>query len=56
MFGRKDTLLCFLGSFVVGCALIAAASNMAMLVAGRAVQGIGAAGCFVLCVSGPNCR
>ncbi|KAH6669717.1 major facilitator superfamily domain-containing protein [Plectosphaerella plurivora] len=54
IWGRKPILLSALGVFWVGSLLCGAAVNMAMLIAGRAVQGVGAGGVIVLvniCIS-----
>ena len=48
-YGRKGVLLAGLGAFAAGAALSAAAPDVAVLIAGRALTGIGAA-----CVL-PNC-
>jgi MFS family permease len=49
MFGRKAVLVGSLAIFSLGCALCGAAQTMAMLIGGRAVQGIGGAGILSAC-------
>ncbi|KAH7363423.1 major facilitator superfamily domain-containing protein [Plectosphaerella cucumerina] len=54
IWGRKPILLAALGVFWVGSLLCGVAVNMAMLIAGRAVQGVGGGGVIVLvniCIS-----
>ncbi|KAH9846451.1 iron permease [Lenzites betulinus] len=45
-FGSKQALILFLTIFALGSALSGAAHTMDGLIAGRAVQGLGAGGCF----------
>jgi len=47
-FGRKPTLMTALSLFLVGSGVCGAAKNTAMLVAGRAVQGLGGGGLSIL--------
>ncbi|KAH7929019.1 iron permease [Leucogyrophana mollusca] len=44
--GRKPVLLAFLLFFTAGSAISGAARNMNMLIAGRAIQGLGGGGCI----------
>ena len=48
VWGRKPVLLCANAVFILGCALCGAANSLTMLIAGRAVQGIGAGGLLTL--------
>ncbi|KAJ6476702.1 MFS general substrate transporter [Mycena vitilis] len=48
VFGRKAVMLISVASFVVGSALAGAAQNMPMMIAARAVQGIGGGGILTL--------
>lgn len=48
VFGRKPVLLCANLVFILGCALCGAAPTLPTLIAGRAVQGIGAGGLLTL--------
>ncbi|KAJ6609499.1 iron permease [Mycena sp. CBHHK59/15] len=48
IFGRKPVLLICIGFFVVGSTLAGAAQNMPMMIAARAVQGIGGGGIITL--------
>ncbi|TFK32485.1 iron permease [Crucibulum laeve] len=45
-FGRKPLLLIFTSFFAIGSAVCGAAKSMDMLIAGRAIQGIGGGGCI----------
>lgn len=54
IWGRKPLLLTALGVFFVGSVMCAVAESMTLLLAGRAVQGVGAAGLNILvniCIS-----
>lgn len=54
IFGRKPILLCAVGVFWVGSLLSAVSVDMTMLIAARAIQGIGSGGIVILvniCVS-----
>lgn len=54
IFGRKPVLLAAVGVFWVGSLLCGVSVNMAMLIAGRAIQGIGGGGSLILvniCIS-----
>lgn len=44
IFGRRPALLLFLAMFALGSGLCGGANSMSMLIAGRAVQGIGGGG------------
>ncbi|EFX02179.1 major facilitator superfamily transporter [Grosmannia clavigera kw1407] len=48
VWGRKPVLLAASAVFFLGCALCGAATSLAMLIAGRAVQGVGAGGLLTL--------
>ncbi|CAK7202042.1 hypothetical protein SEUCBS139899_004760 [Sporothrix eucalyptigena] len=48
VWGRKPVLMCANAVFLLGCALCGAANSLTMLIAGRAVQGIGAGGLLTL--------
>lgn len=48
VFGRRPVVLGSLFFFAVGSALCGAAQNMAMLIAGRAIQGIGGGGILAM--------
>ncbi|EPE10510.1 major facilitator superfamily transporter [Ophiostoma piceae UAMH 11346] len=48
VFGRKPVLLCANLVFLLGCALCGAAKTLPTVIAGRAVQGIGAGGLLTL--------
>lgn len=48
IFGRKTILLCAVAVFLVGSALCGASVSMPMLIASRAVQGVGAGALMVL--------
>lgn len=48
VWGRKPVLLAASAVFFLGCALCGGASGLAMLIAGRAVQGVGAGGLLTL--------
>lgn len=41
IFGRKFTMLLSLGAFTVGSAVVGSASSMNIVIAGRAIQGVG---------------
>ncbi|KAL7278356.1 hypothetical protein ACG7TL_008332 [Trametes sanguinea] len=45
-FGRKPILFAFITTFGIGSAISGAAQSMNMLIAGRAVQGLGGGGCI----------
>lgn len=54
IFGRKQTLLLTVGVFLVGSLLCAVSQSMSMLIAARAIQGVGGGGAILLpniCVS-----
>ncbi|EPE33550.1 MFS general substrate transporter [Glarea lozoyensis ATCC 20868] len=54
IFGRKPVLLSGIAIFFIGSLMCGAAPSLSILLAGRAVQGLGGAGCIVLvniCVS-----
>ncbi|KAJ8115357.1 hypothetical protein OPT61_g2979 [Boeremia exigua] len=54
IFGRKQILLVAVGMFLLGSLLCAVSQNMGMLIAARAVQGVGGGGAIVLpniCIS-----
>jgi EmrB/QacA subfamily drug resistance transporter len=54
IWGRKPILLCAVGFFWVGSLLCAVSVNMGMLIAARAIQGVGGGGIIVLvniCIS-----
>jgi hypothetical protein len=54
IFGRKPILLSGIAVFFIGSLMCGAAPSLSVLLAGRAVQGLGGAGCIVLvniCVS-----
>src|SRR5690349_5005888 len=42
LYGRRRTFICGIGLFALGSVVCAAAPNMAMLLAGRAITGLGA--------------
>jgi MFS family permease len=44
IFGRKPVTLCIIALFVLGSGICGGATNAAMLIAGRAVQGVGSGG------------
>ncbi|KAF9070224.1 iron permease [Rhodocollybia butyracea] len=46
LYGRKPILLCFIGWFALGSTICGAAQNLNMLVARRAIQGLGGGGCI----------
>ncbi|CAK7566365.1 MAG: hypothetical protein SEPTF4163_004307 [Sporothrix epigloea] len=48
VWGRKPVLMSANAVFILGCALCGAANTLTMLIAGRAVQGIGAGGLLTL--------
>ncbi|KAI8865550.1 MFS general substrate transporter [Ramicandelaber brevisporus] len=48
IFGRKATYMFAIALFLVGSAICGAAQSINMLIGARAVQGLGAAGCFSL--------
>lgn len=48
VWGRKPVLLAANLVFILGCALCGAANSLTMVIAGRAVQGIGAGGLLTL--------
>ncbi|KAI8871764.1 hypothetical protein GQ42DRAFT_161794 [Ramicandelaber brevisporus] len=48
IFGRKAAYMLAISLFLVGSALCGAAQSISMLIGARAVQGLGAAGCFSL--------
>ncbi|CAK7225175.1 hypothetical protein SCUCBS95973_005772 [Sporothrix curviconia] len=48
VWGRKPVLMCANAVFILGCALCGAANSLTMLIAGRAVQGVGAGGLLTL--------
>lgn len=48
IFGRRPVVLASLAFFAVGSALCGAAQNMNMLIAGRAIQGVGGGGILSL--------
>ncbi len=48
IFGRKPILICFITAFAIGSAVCGAAHNMDMLIAGRAIQGVGGGGCIAV--------
>ncbi|KAF9062266.1 iron permease [Rhodocollybia butyracea] len=45
VFGRRPILLCFIAAVALGSAICGAARNLPMLIAGRAIQGLGGGGC-----------
>ncbi|KAL1949725.1 hypothetical protein VTO73DRAFT_8606 [Trametes versicolor] len=47
-FGRKPVLVFFILTFAIGSAISGAAQSMNMLIAGRAVQGLGGGGCIAI--------
>ncbi|WP_406432378.1 MFS transporter [Streptomyces sp. NBC_00631] len=49
LIGRKALLLSGIGIFVAGSVLAGAATNMTMLIIGRAVQGLGGGGLMITC-------
>ncbi|KAK3897982.1 MFS general substrate transporter, partial [Staphylotrichum tortipilum] len=49
LFGRKWPLVFSAAAFMVGSGLCGGASSIAMMISGRAIQGIGASGIGVLC-------
>jgi MFS family permease len=48
IFGRRSTFLGSIALFGIGCIIAGAAKNMGMLIAGRAVQGLGGGGILSL--------
>lgn len=48
IFGRRNPMLTALALFCLGSGIAGGAKNVAMLIAGRTVQGLGSAGIFVL--------
>ncbi|KAL0947702.1 hypothetical protein HGRIS_013788 [Hohenbuehelia grisea] len=48
IFGRKPILICFISSFAIGSAICGTAQSMTMLIAGRAIQGMGGGGCIAV--------
>jgi MFS family permease len=48
IFGRKNPMLISLAAFMLGSGLAGGASNVAMLIAARTIQGLGSGGIFVL--------
>ncbi|KAF5015620.1 hypothetical protein F66182_12984 [Fusarium sp. NRRL 66182] len=48
IFGRRIPLIASIAMFTLGSGLCGGASNTAMLIAGRAVQGLGGGGLFVM--------
>lgn len=48
IFGRRNPLVASTALFTVGSGIAGGASNPAMLIAGRTVQGVGAGGMYVL--------
>ncbi|KAM0259971.1 hypothetical protein ACHAQJ_003064 [Trichoderma viride] len=54
IFGRKPTLIAAVSTFWVGSLICAVSNSMGMLIAGRAIQGVGGGGAIVLpniCIS-----
>ena len=54
IWGRKPILLAATGIFFLGSLLCGASTSIQMLIAGRAVQGMGGGGCIILvniCIS-----
>lgn len=48
LFGRKASIMMALSLFLIGCGICGAANSIAMLVAGRAIQGLGGGGISIL--------
>lgn len=48
LFGRKASIMMALSLFLIGCSICGAANNVAMLVAGRSIQGLGGGGISIL--------
>lgn len=48
LFGRKPAFLISLAAFFLGSLICAVATTMTMLIAGRAIQGVGGGGIIVL--------
>jgi MFS family permease len=48
IFGRRNPMLIALTLFSLGSGIAGGATNVAMLIGGRTVQGLGSAGLFVL--------
>ncbi|KAL8319250.1 hypothetical protein RB597_006164 [Gaeumannomyces tritici] len=49
VFGRRWPLIVSVAIFMVGCGMCGGANSIALMIAGRAVQGIGGSGITVLC-------
>ncbi|KAJ0300384.1 hypothetical protein Brms1b_012804 [Colletotrichum noveboracense] len=50
VFGRRETLLPCVGLFTAGTLMCCFSYDIALMVAGRVVQGVGAGGMYVLCL------